>query len=98
MIENENCHLIIGYLDNIPVASDYIRIEKAKPQHHPDYYGYLGFMYVDQAHRGKGFNGQILNYLKKWAKDKGISKLKLDVYAENENAVNVYKNLALKAT
>ena len=91
LIESENSYLVIGYLNNIAVASGYIRIEKSKPQHQPDYYGYLGFMYVDPSHRGKGLNSQIITHLKNWAKEKGISKLKLDVYAENQNAINAYK-------
>lgn len=91
LIESENSHLVIGYLNGIAVASGYIRIEKSKPQHQPDYYAYLGFMYVDPAHRGKGLNSQILNHLKNWAKERNISKLKLEVYAENQNAINAYK-------
>lgn len=97
LIESDNSHLIIGYLNEVAVASGYIRIEKSKPQHHPDYYGYLGFMYVDGAHRGKGLNKQILEHLKSWAKEKGISKLILDVYATNESAINAYQKFGFES-
>lgn len=97
LIESDNSYLIIGYLDDVAVASGYIRIEKSKPQHHPDHYGYLGFMYVNGLHRGKGLNKQILEHLKSWAKDRGISKLKLDVYATNESAINAYQKFGFES-
>jgi len=93
LISSKKSEVIVAVLNNEIVASAYISIKKAKPYLNHSKYGYLGFMYVKQEHRGKGLNGLIFEELKNWAKAKNISELRLDVYNENISAIKAYEKV-----
>ena len=54
-------------------------------------------MYVIPKFRGYGLNGKIIDHLIDWAKTRNLSEIQLDVYAENESAVNAYKKRGFNA-
>jgi ribosomal protein S18 acetylase RimI-like enzyme len=49
-------------------------------------------------YRGLGINKQILDTLIKWSKTQDVSDFYLDVYNENDAAVNAYKKLGFVKT
>ncbi len=73
------------------VGSGYARIEPAKPYLRHPAHAYLGFMYVDPAHRGKGINTLIIEGLRQWAQSREITELRLDVYNNNTSAIRAYE-------
>lgn len=73
------------------VGSGYARIEPAKPYLRHPAHAYLGFMYVDPTHRGKGINTLIIEGLRQWAQSRGITELRLDVYNINTSAIRAYE-------
>jgi len=91
MITASHIELVVAELGTELVGSGYGRIEKARHFHKHDYYAYLGFMYTDPKHRGKGVNRKIIDTLKAWAKSKNITELKLEVYADNIQAIKAYE-------
>ena len=91
MIEAPHIELLVAELDYKLVGSGYARIEEAKPYLHHTHKGYLGFMYVDPAHRGKGINKMIIDALKEWSLTKNITELRLDVYENNRAAIKAYE-------
>ncbi|WP_310554540.1 GNAT family N-acetyltransferase [Flavobacterium sp.] len=78
------------------VGSGYARIEEAKPYLNHKLYAYLGFMYTDTEHRGKGINAKIIDYLKEWCATKNIFELRLDVYNDNPSAISAYEKVGFK--
>lgn len=96
LIDNDNVHLIVAELDNELVASGYARIEKAKPYVNYAFYSYLGFMYVSPEHRGKGVNKYIIDALKSWSQEQGVTMMHLDVFAENDVALRAYLKAGFK--
>jgi len=90
MIDAEHIRLLVAEFNGQLIASGYARIEEAKHylKHHS--HAYLGFMYVEPGHRGRGINYLIIEQLKAWAVSKEIDELRLDVYYENEPAINAY--------
>lgn len=74
----------------------YAQIREAKPYQKHELFGYLGFMYVDPEFRGKGLNGLLINELNKWVLSQGITEVRLEVYHDNEAAVNAYKKAGFK--
>jgi GNAT superfamily N-acetyltransferase len=78
------------------VGSGYARIETAKPHLNHENYAYLGFMYTDPRHRGKGVNAVIIEALKEWCRSQNITELRLDVYHDNPSAIRAYEKQALK--
>jgi GNAT superfamily N-acetyltransferase len=91
MIAAPDVHLLVAGLNNHLVGSGYARIEPAKPYLRHAMHAYLGFMYVDPAHRGKGINALIIEGLREWARSRGITELRLDVYNQNTSAIRAYE-------
>jgi GNAT superfamily N-acetyltransferase len=92
MIASPNTQLLVAELDGQLIASGYARIEPADRHYliHKQY-AYLGFMYVEPAHRGKGVNKLILEALTQWARTQGLTELRLEVYYVNEPAIRAYE-------
>lgn len=91
IISAAHAEVIIAELEGQLVGSGFARIEKAKTYLEFEKYAYLGFMYVEPKHRGKGINHQIIEALKSWAATQGVTEIRLEVYHNNLAAVNAYK-------
>ena len=91
LISAEHIHLIVAVLDNELVASGYVRLENSKHYHKNPKHGYVGFMFVKPAFRGKRISTLVLDCLKDWAKEKELKELRLDVYSNNLGAVKSYE-------
>jgi len=78
------------------VASGYARIKDDRHYLKHKHQGYLGFMFVDEQHRGKGLNGMIISALLKWCKQQGIDEIRLDVYEDNHQAITAYQKAGFK--
>lgn len=93
MIRALHIEILVAEIDGEVVGSGYARIEKAKHFLKHPLHAYLGFMYVDPAHRGKGINSKIIEALKKWAISQKISEMRLDVYDGNLPAIKAYEKV-----
>jgi GNAT superfamily N-acetyltransferase len=93
-ITSPDAELLVAELDGELVGSGYARIKQSEKVYFDfDRFAYLGFMYVSPQHRGKGINKLIIDRLKEWAKTKGLTELRLQVYAGNEGAVRAYEKV-----
>jgi len=93
MIERQDIELLVAELNGRLIASGYARIEEAKIYLKHPKHAYLGFMYVEPAHRGKGLNQKIITALKKWAAERNINELRLEVYYDNLPAIKAYEKI-----
>jgi len=91
MIASPDIQLLVAELDGNLIASGYARIEAGRLYLKHTHHAYLGFMYVDPAHRGKGINQLIIDALRQWARTRNITELRLDVYVVNEAAIHAYE-------
>lgn len=91
LVNREDAEVAVAVVENQIVGSGYVKINKAKPYLRFDQYGYVGFMFVDPSQRGKGISGLLIDHFKKWAKAKGLTEIRLEVYQENESAVRAYE-------
>ncbi|MFM2369290.1 MAG: hypothetical protein RL619_1590 [Bacteroidota bacterium] len=96
MISASHIEILVAEIDSEIIGSGYARIEAAKPYLNHETYAYLGFMYTDEKHRGKGVNAKIINSLKDWCRSKDISELRLDVYNDNNPAIKAYEKVGFK--
>jgi len=78
------------------IASGYAKIIKDKPYLKHEYQGYLGFMFVEPAYRGKGVNKLITDALLQWCKERKVYEIRLDVYDTNPAALRAYEKAGFK--
>ena len=96
LIQSPESDIFVVELDSKIVASGYAKIMADKPYLKHDKQGYLGFMFVPEDFRGRGYNKLILDALFKWCKERNVFEIRLDVYDENEAAVKAYAKAGFK--
>ena len=97
LIQREDAYVIVATIDGKIIGSGYALIKNSEPYKNPKQYAYLGFMYVAPKFRGQGVNGKIIDSLADWSKKMNLTEMQLDVYAENESALNAYKKRSFKS-
>jgi GNAT superfamily N-acetyltransferase len=90
LIRSSEAEVLVAESDGKVVGSGSAQIRKADEFLKHTHFAYLGFMFVEPAFRGKGINRLMLETLIDWAKAKGISEIRLEVYDENTVAKNAY--------
>ena len=55
-------------------------------------YARLEDLAVDEAVRGQGVGGELLAAAKRWARNRRLEYLELNVLAQNENAIRLYES------
>jgi RimJ/RimL family protein N-acetyltransferase len=93
MITASHIELMVAEIEAEVIGSGYARIEDSKPYLQHQKHAYLGFMYVEPEHRGKGINKKIIEALKQWARAQNITELRLDVYNNNLAAIKAYEKV-----
>lgn len=95
-IKNEDSELFVAVLGNEIVASGYAKIKPDRHYLKHTKQGYLGFMFVPEVHRGKGYNKLIMDALINWCKDRKVFEIRLDVYDVNHAAIRAYEKVGLR--
>jgi len=93
LINAQHIELLVADLNGELVGSGYARIEEAKQYLQHQRHSYLGFMYVEPKHRGKGINKIVIDALTKWSLSQNITELRLDVYYNNTSAITAYEKV-----
>lgn len=96
LITSENSEVYVVEINNEVVASGYAKIKTDRHYLKHEHQGYLGFMFVSEAHRGKALNKLIIDALLKWCKDRRIYEIRLDVYDDNLSAIKAYQKIGFK--
>jgi GNAT superfamily N-acetyltransferase len=96
LIRSPESEVVVAEINGQLVGSGYAQIRNADLFLKHTHFAYLGFMYVRPGFRGKGINQLLLGALIGWAKEKGISEIRLDVYDENIVAKSAYLKAGFK--
>lgn len=93
LITSDQSLLLVADDNGSVVGAGYAKIKRIeRPQQFTfDEYGYLGFMYLLPAYRGKGINQQIIKQLVDWVKSLGLTEIRLKVYDKNPRAIKAYE-------
>lgn len=96
-ITSTDVQVLVAEIDGEIAGSGYARIKK-NPDAYYDFekYAYLGFMYVLPAYRGMGVNQAIIEELKKWIVEQGLTEIRLEVYNDNIGAIKAYEKAGFK--
>lgn len=90
LIRSDSAEVLVALVDSEVAGSGYGKIVTAKDYLKFTDYLHLGFMYVKPAFRGRGINKKILDSLIAWAKNRGITEVRLEVYEKNTVAKTAY--------
>lgn len=96
LISDTDSYLVVVESNGNIVGTGYTQIRVSKECHIHEAHCYLGFIYVENDHRGNLLGSQILDKLKKWGGDRGINNFYLDVYSENNAAIRVYEKIGFR--
>lgn len=96
MLTDPQTDVVVAEWNGTIIGCGNTRIEDSKPYYSHRQHAYLGMMYVSPEHRGKGVNAMVMEKLKTLAKRRGITELRLDVFAENESAIKAYEKVGFK--
>lgn len=91
MIEQSDVEVIVAVAQSTIVGSCYVKIVAAKPYVQFAAYAYLGFMFVEKEFRGRGISQGIITEARNWARSRGLSELRLEVYSDNARAIRAYE-------
>lgn len=95
-IQQTDTEVLVTECDSKIVASGYAQIKGDRHYLKHDLQGYLGFMYVDEEHRGKGLNKLLIDALIKWCKERAVHEIRLAVYQDNPSAIRAYEKVGFK--
>jgi ribosomal protein S18 acetylase RimI-like enzyme len=93
LLNSSKSYLLVAEVDAKVVGSGYAQIRSSKQSLIHDFHSYLGFMYVAAEYRGRGINKSIIERLVEWSQAQGVFDCYLDVYSENESAIQAYKKV-----
>lgn len=96
LISSSDAEVVVGIVGSRIIGCGYALIKKARHYLDHDAYAYLGFMYTHPDFRGRGINSKILDVLKSWASENGLSEIRLTVYDENTSAIKAYEKYGFK--
>ncbi|GEQ86021.1 hypothetical protein ULMS_15290 [Patiriisocius marinistellae] len=96
LIKSKSADVLVATIGGKIIGSGHLVIKNSKPYKKIAQYAYLGFMFVLPEFRGKGINRKIIDALILKAKERNLTEIQLDVYAENESALKAYSKFGFK--
>ncbi|MBP2834075.1 GNAT family N-acetyltransferase [Aquimarina sp. U1-2] len=95
-IKSDHTEVVVAEIEGEIAGSGYGQIRDRKDFFIQKQYGYIGFIYVKEEHRGKGVSQTVINYLYDWLKTKNLEEVRLTVYEKNPRAIKAYEKVGLK--
>ncbi|WP_062062437.1 GNAT family N-acetyltransferase [Aquimarina longa] len=95
-ITTDDTEVIVAEINGEIIGSGYGQIRDRKKHYKQKQLGYIGFMYVKEAFRGKGISQQIIQNLCNWFQTKGIEEIRLTVYDKNLKAIRAYEKVGFE--
>lgn len=71
-----------------------IAIDQVTGIRHPNTF----LIYIDPAHRRQGIGRALMQYAEVWARDRGYTQVGLQVFTDNQPAIDLYQKLGYRAT
>jgi ribosomal protein S18 acetylase RimI-like enzyme len=91
LIASQDAEVLVAEVDSQIVGSGYAHIRNSDDYLRHRQHSYLGFMYVVPEYRRRGINRLLLEALEGWSVSKGVTEIRLEVYAENAPAIRAYE-------
>ncbi len=96
LIISDDSEVLVAEINSLLIGSGYAKLKTSRPYLKDELHAFLGFMYVDPKHRGKGVNQMIMKKLTEWSKNKGMKSVCLTVFEENGSAIKAYNKVGFR--
>jgi len=93
LIKSDDAQVVVAEHNGRTIAAGYAKIKKSRDYLTHEYHSFLGFMFVSRDYRGKGINKLIIDELKIWSREKGMTVCCLTVYDKNKSAIRAYQKI-----
>lgn len=90
-IYSKNDAIFIAQINGKAVGHIIISIKKSHPIFKMDKYGRINTVYIEEKFRGKSISSKLKDEALKWFKKKYITRVSLNVFPNNQKAINAYK-------
>jgi GNAT superfamily N-acetyltransferase len=90
-IYSRNGLVLVSEIDNIIVGYLLLTIRKNFPIFKLKKYGKLQTIFIEEKYRNKKISTKLINRALEWCKEKGLSRVSLDVLPKNLHAIEVYQ-------
>ncbi len=94
-VENENSDIFVAQSDNQIIGFMLVRQQKTPPYSHlvPHNYAYLMDVFVLEEFQNRGLGTLFVDQLMKWAKERQLDFVELNVLSNNTSAIRLYERL-----
>lgn len=96
LIDADWAEVIVAVDGKLIVGSGYAKEKASEHSVEPETHCFLGFMFVRPDYRGQGVNGLVTDALFAWAKERGLTEVRLRVYDDNTGALRAYGKKGFK--
>jgi GNAT superfamily N-acetyltransferase len=90
-INSPETNLLLAETDGKVIGCGYGKVMENERWSIEKQYGYVGFMFVAEAFRGKGVSDMIIRAQCEWFRKKGLKEVRLKVYESNPSAIAAYR-------
>ncbi len=91
LIASDEAYVAIAETGGEAIGCGFARKKPSPSFVEPAVHAYAGLMFVTPEHRGRGVSNLILNALKGWARARGLTEMRLEVYPANASAIRAYE-------
>jgi GNAT superfamily N-acetyltransferase len=93
IIKNEDSEIFLSLVDNqvVGFAEVYLRNDKPNPARVAYKYGHLQSLLVSEVFRRKGVGEKLLEAAENWAKVRGATEMRLDIWEFPEGPLRFYE-------
>ncbi len=94
-IQADDADFLLAERDGLPVGFALVAYAGWTPEYScvlPHRFARLEDLVVGKAYREQGIGGELLAAAKRWARNRRLEYLELNVLAQNENAVRLYES------
>ena len=95
IIQSEDSEIFIAEANREPIglAEIYLRQDEINPLTVPYRYVYPQSLIITNSYRRQGIGTQLMKMVEGWAKERGVSEIRLDIWEFNEGPLPFYRQM-----
>jgi ribosomal protein S18 acetylase RimI-like enzyme len=96
ILDEDNVQVLVASMGNRIIGYQISQILEHPPVLQKTRYCLVNDIAIDDKYRGRGIGSEMFEEVKKWAKQKGVDRMELQVASGNEKAIRFYEKQGMK--